>query len=604
MKQTTKPTYTVWQNTVYMLQVSWLSGKSIFLFLSAGLIVQVLKPLTELTIAPAILQAVESSASPARLLLTIAGFTLVLMLLTGLNTWLDRAMIPSYCRPQYYFDRLISEKSCTTAYANTLLTGYTGKYQQAVNALNDACELTEALANLLTALTGFALYAALLSGLNLSLVAIVTATAVIGYFVNRRTNEWAYRHREEASGIQRQMSYVYQTVMEGNIGKDIRIFGIGSWLKDIYNSALRLYQGFLSRREKHYLAADLADVLLAFLRNGIAYVYLIRLSLTQGLPASYFLLYFAAISGFTSWITTIFDKLSRLRKISLSVCELREYLELPEPFRTEGGLPLSCETDRPYELKLKHVSYRYPGGDKNTISDLNLTIHPGEKLAIVGLNGAGKTTLVKLLCGLLDPDKGQVLLNGQDIREFNRPDYYRLFSTVFQDVSLLDSTIAANVAQTEKGIDMERVADCIEKAGLTKAVNGLPAGLMTHLGRLMYDDGIELSGGQTQRLILARALYKDAPVLVLDEPTAALDPIAEHDVYMKYNEMSAGRTSIFISHRLASTRFCDRILFLANGAIAEEGTHEELISQNGGYAALFEVQSRYYQEGGEEHGKN
>ena len=229
---------------------------------------------------------------------------------------------------------------------------------------------------------------------------------------------------------------------------------------------------------------------------------------------------------------------------------------------------------------------------------MNLTIHPGEKLAIVGLNGAGKTTMVMLLCGFYDPTEGRVLLNGQDIREFNRRAYYKLFSAVFQGFSILDTTIAECVAQTAQEIDLEKVQRCLAQAGLTETMAKFPQGVNTHFGREVYLDGVQLSGGQTQRLMLARALYKDGPILVLDEPTAALDPIAENDIYQKYSDMTAGKTSVFISHRLASTRFCDRIVFIADGGIAEEGTHQALLAKGGAYARLFAVQSRYYQEGG------
>ena len=205
----------------------------------------------------------------------------------------------------------------------------------------------------------------------------------------------------------------------------------------------------------------------------------------------------------------------------------------------------------------------------------------------------------RLLCGLLDPTSGRVLLNGQDIRRYNRRDYYRLFSAVFQDFSVLAASVAENVAQRIQGVDMALVRRCVELAGIKEKIEALPQGYDTKLGRAVYKDAPELSGGEQQRLMLARALYKDGPVLLLDEPTAALDPIAENDIYLKYNEMSAGKTSLFISHRLASTRFCDRIIFVADGDIAEEGTHDELMQKGGGYAKLFEVQSRYYREGRE-----
>ena len=201
---------------------------------------------------------------------------------------------------------------------------------------------------------------------------------------------------------------------------------------------------------------------------------------------------------------------------------------------------------------------------------------------------------MKLVCGFLDPTEGRILLNGEDIRKFNRNDYYALFSAVFQEFSVLDVTVKENVAQCVDGIDEARVWQCIDKAGLTEKIKSLPKGIETHLGRRVFKDGVEFSGGQTQRLMLARALYKNAPILVLDEPTAALDPIAENDIYQKYNDMTHGRTSFFISHRLASTRFCDRIIFVDSGKIAEEGTHDELLKNGGGYAYMFEVQSKYY----------
>ena len=218
-----------------------------------------------------------------------------------------------------------------------------------------------------------------------------------------------------------------------------------------------------------------------------------------------------------------------------------------------------------------------------------------------GLNGAGKTTLVKLICGFLDPTEGRVLLDGKDIRLYNRSDYYTLFAAVFQDFSLLAGSIAVNIAQSEIDIDMDRVKECIEKAGLRAKVESLTVGYETLLNREVYEDAIQLSGGETQRLMLARALYKDAPFIVLDEPTAALDPIAESELYHKYHNLTGNKSSIYISHRLASTRFCDRIIMIGEAGISEEGTHEQLLKAGGKYAELFEVQSRYYREGGAEY---
>lgn len=289
--------------------------------------------------------------------------------------------------------------------------------------------------------------------------------------------------------------------------------------------------------------------------------------------------------------------LATLRRQSLDISIVREFLDYPETFKMEEGIPITPDLRTPYQIELQDVSFRYPGAEKDTLAHINLTIQPGEKLAIVGLNGAGKTTLIKLMCGFLDPTEGKVLLNDADIRTYNRRDYYKLFSAVFQDFSVLDVTIAENIAQTDENIDRSLMEHCIEQAGLTEKIVGLSKGVGTHIGKV-FEDGIHLSGGELQRLMLARALYKNAPIIILDEPTSALDPIAESDIYNKYNELTDGRMAVYISHRLASTRFCDRIILIAEGGIDEVGTHEELIARNGHYAELFEIQSRYYREGG------
>ncbi|MCL2752454.1 MAG: ABC transporter ATP-binding protein/permease [Firmicutes bacterium] len=368
-------------------------------------------------------------------------------------------------------------------------------------------------------------------------------------------------------------------------------------------SSFRLYQAFIARREKVYIWAIVLDVVLTFARNGIAYLILIGMVLNNGMSALAFLLYFSATGGFADWVSGIFSGFSTLYRQSLDLSSVREFLEYPEPFMFENGESLEPMPGNPYEIELRNVTFRYPKAEKDTLEYINLKIKPNEKLAVVGLNGAGKTTLVKLICGFYDPTSGEVLLNGENIKKYNRRDYYKHFSAVFQDFSLLATTIAGNIAQDNECIDEDKAESCAERAGLSTKVETLPNKLETYIGKEVYEEGVEFSGGETQRLMLARALYKDAPIIVLDEPTAALDPIAESDVYNRYNELTGGRTSVYISHRPASTRFCDRIILIDKNAIAEEGTHDSLIEKGGKYAELFEIQSRYYREGALEYGE-
>ena len=595
-----RPKYNMWQNTAFMLQTAWQKQKSVIVLCLLPALLNVSIQLTELLIAPAILQKVETHAPLTSLLTTIFIFTGILLFLKSLQAYIDPNLLFGRINVRIALLMKLAEKKTTTSFPNTEDTERNRIREKAENTLNSNSSAGEAIWNTLTGLLtnvlGFILYLLLLSSLHPVLLCIVLTTSITGYFVNKKIHEWGYTHREEESEYIKQLNFFYSQAQNRVMAKDIRLFGIRNWLEELYEKNYRLLLNFWMRREKKYMLASILDVVLSFLRNGLIYSYLIQLVLQNGLSASEFLLYFTAVDGFTSWITGILSNFSTLHKQSLELCTLREYLDIPEPFLFEQGKPLQVDSHETYTLELKNVTFRYPGKDTDTFTNFNLKIKAGEKLAIVGLNGAGKTTLVKLLCGFYDPNEGEVLLNGINIKEYNRNDYYKLFSAVFQQFSVLESTLSENVAQTYENIDMKRVKEVIAKAGLTKKVESFPKQYNTYIGRTVFEDGVELSGGETQRLMLARALYKNAPIIVLDEPTAALDPIAENDIYLKYNEMTKGRTSIYISHRLASTRFCDRILFIENGKIVEEGTHEQLLQNNGSYAELFHIQSKYYQE--------
>lgn len=593
----------MWQNTGFMIGRAWCTYKSVVFLCIPLALVTAGTTVTELLIAPAILQKVETAAPLCELVRTIAVFGTVLLVLMGLRGYIDTNTLFGRVSVRMSIIRLLGDMVAGTSYPNLLDTGFIRSEEKAFAACSSNRKATEDIwttwTEILTNVIGFLVYLLLLSGLSPLLVCIMAALAAAGYFVNKRIGEWGYRHREEEEKYQKDFSYLRKTATERKYAKDIRIFGLKSWIDEVWDSTMRLYEAFLKRREGVYIWINVVDLLLAFLRNGIAYAYLLYFVLKNGMSASQFLLYFGAISGFTQWVTGILEQFLKLHRQSLELSTVREFLEWPEPFLFEEGEKIEGEPDGRYEVRLEHVSFRYPDAKCDTIHDLDLTVTAGERLAIVGCNGAGKTTLVKLLCGFLDPTQGRVLLNGEDIRKYDRRDYYALFSAVFQDFSVLEGSVAENVAQHANEIDENKVRECLAQAGLTEKIASLPHGIQTKIGREVYEDGVELSGGQIQRLMLARALYKDGPILVLDEPTAALDPIAENDIYMKYSSMTCKRTSVFISHRFASTRFCDRIILLADGKIKEEGTHESLLAKDGEYARLFEIQSRYYAQEGE-----
>lgn len=599
MNNQTKPKYNILQNVGWMVKIAWRTRKRVLLFCLLLALLEIIYNLAELYIAPRILDLVEKQAPISGLLGAILAFTLALFLSKGCKAYLDECTLSPRIDVRSAIIGMVARKCNTTSYPNTLDPRFIKLREKAHLACDGNREATEyiwtVLTNLLRDAGGFLVYLTILSNLDAALLLVVIVTCFGGFFVSRSVSNWIFIHREQEDQYYTKKRYIRDTAESVEFAKDIRIFGLQNWLNELLKNIHDVYLDFRLKVERKRLLADITEAVLTMARNGIAYMYLLHRALTENLSVPEFLLYFTAVSTFTTWVMGILQDVSKLHQQSLDIAQLRSFLEYPEPFQFDEGQPVP-EADS-YELKLENVSFRYPEAEGDTVHDLNLTVHPGEKLAIVGLNGAGKTTLVKLLCGLLDPTRGRVLLNGTDIRAFNRREYYGCFSAVFQEFSILDVTVAENIAQTKENIDYEKVRDCIEKAGLSKTIAQLPQGLETHVGREVYLDGVLFSGGQTQRLMLARALYKDGPILMLDEPTAALDPIAENDIYRKYNEMTAGKTSIFISHRLASTRFCDRIIFVAEGNITEEGTHESLLALGGEYAKLFQIQSRYYQEG-------
>ncbi|MGN0388937.1 MAG: ABC transporter ATP-binding protein [Suilimivivens sp.] len=598
-----KSAYSLGQNIAYMISLAWRQRRSVIFLGLTMTAVAILLSLTQLFVVPSILGAVEAEVTAIKLTVIILLFTGVLLLLSAAGSYFSSCAQFGRIEVRLTIGALIQNKALTMSYPDIEDQNVRKKMDKASMLVTSNTAATEAiwttLMNLIKNTVEFIVYLSLLSTLNPLIIIAVLVTTIVSFSVSNYLGGWRYRHRDEESEYSRRMNYLSERSRDYTLAKDVRIFGMRNWIEDVYSSMLGLYRGFVAKGERVCIWGNIIDVMLTFMRNGIVYLFLIGAVLKGELSAAQFVLFFNTVNAFTGSIGKIMTDLATLWKQSLDISAVREFLDYPESFKMEEGIPITPDLSIPYRIELQDVSFRYPEAEKNTLTHINLTIRPGEKLAIAGLNGAGKTTLIKLICGFLDPTEGKVLLNDTDIRMYNRRDYYRLFSAVFQDFSVLDVTIAENIAQTDVSINRSLMKRCIDQAGLTEKIDSLPKGVETHIGRV-FEDGIDLSGGELQRLMLARALYKNAPIIVLDEPTSALDPIAESEIYNKYSELTDGRMAIYISHRLASTRFCDRIILIAEGGIDEEGTHDELIARNGHYADLFEIQSRYYREGGVE----
>ena len=418
---------------------------------------------------------------------------------------------------------------------------------------------------------------------------LVLAATFCSIRLEKKTYDEKEALRQEYDTKTSRSNYLMRGGITYREGKDIRIYRAQPMIKNALREEERdrMVDGE-SRLERK---AGLLDGSLSGLLMGGAYLFIVLRALSGALSAGSIVLFAAAVYRFSESLKTLSKSMNEIRMNARRMESTFEYLALPDRMES-GGMSMRPE-DGCGAVEFQDVSYTWPGAAVPALSHVSFRLEPGRKIAIVGMNGSGKTTMVKLLCRLYDPDGGRVLLNGRDVREYDYEEYLRRFSVVFQDFQLLALPLGENVAG-RKDYDAARVRDCLEKAGFGKRLQRMKDGLSTFLYRNMDQDGVEISGGEAQKIALARALYKDAPFVILDEPTAALDPIAEAEIYEQFSQMTAGKTAVYISHRMSSCKFCDRIIVLDHGRIAEDGTHDTLLANHGIYANLYETQAQYY----------
>lgn len=430
------------------------------------------------------------------------------------------------------------------------------------------------------------------------LVLIFVFVILVNFFIIKNGSRKKLINTEKVTLEKRIVQYIHNFMYQQKFGKDLRLFHMSRYLHQKYDENNEKVDESEIKNSWIELRCSLITCITTAVQEICLYFYLISSVVIYSMPISNFIFYFGASRSFCQSFQNIVKNISKLRSLSLGITIIRNFLDM-ESCPTEGCGPVSIDTEH-MEISFCNVSFRYPGHDHYTIQNLSFSLKRGESLALVGRNGAGKTTLVKLMMRLYDPTEGTIKINGIDIRSIPIEEYYRLFSPVFQNIELYAMSLAENISMRPlEETDKERVHIAIKKANLTSMLDKLPNGIETQVLKVMQTDGVEFSGGEEQRIAIARAAYKDAPCLILDEPTAALDPLAELALYKDFNELTADKLTVFISHRLASATFCNKVILLEHGKLLEYGTHEQLLSQKGKYYAMFESQAQYYRSGGE-----
>ncbi|MGX7198356.1 ABC transporter ATP-binding protein [Enterococcus nangangensis] len=425
---------------------------------------------------------------------------------------------------------------------------------------------------------------------------LIVAGSILSFIGKSAYNRFYAKIKEQYMHPYTKKDYLRRNAYQIESGKDLRLYHMWGWYKKLIEDN---HHDLLHLDKRNSLATFLADLLthgVNFAQNLGSYLFLLLGATAGRLTLGQFTLYFGFVNQFSTLTFTMVDALTKIKRADNDNSDYRNWEdEVQESVVNFNERKATFAETEKIQLVFQNVSYQYPHATTKSVDNVSFTITPGEKIALVGANGAGKTTIVKLINGLLEPTSGKILLNGVDVTTLDRTFYQQLIAPVFQDSLVFALSLGQNVslAPTYEG---ERLAIALKQSYLGAKVASLAKGVETPLTHYLAMDGVELSGGEEQKLMLARALYKDAPVLILDEPTAALDALAEREMYEGYSGLVQGKTSLFISHRLASTRFCDRIFFMDQGQLLEVGTHEELLKQKGKYAEMYHVQSYYYQK--------
>lgn len=586
-------------NLKYMLKnwIAWDKKSLIYFFIRVPALV--FQPIITAYIPKAMIDCITEGVTVGRLTLVVGLLSVLLVLTTWFAPFMQELLNGSARIIRMRYAVLAFRKNLYTDYKNIesphgreknkrAMEFYRSYYSGSSDFLDSCNQFCVCIVGIITSL-------ALIYKINMIMILIILATCVCEFFLLKFLNKKEKKTKNERSKIFVRFDYYYNLCRDFSAAKDIRLYGFTDYFMLAVAKIIYELEAVNQKFARQNIKVGGTRALLNLLRELVAYVYLTYLVCSSRLSVSDFIFYFGIITGFSNWIMNAVYQYSNLERCCNDCAAFREFAESTD----ENDNKPDIDFKGIESIEFQNVSFKYQSAEKSTINNMSFKVNKGENIAIVGENGAGKTTAVKLLCGLYYPTSGKILINGKSNRDFSGNSYFNLFSAVFQDYYFMPMTIAENICTTSN-YDKQKLFAAFEKAGISDKINTLPDKDKSYMIKDVYKNAVDFSGGEKQKLLLAKAIYKNAPVLILDEPTAALDPIAENELYLKYNEITSNKISFFISHRLSSTRFCDRILFIKDGRIAESGTHEELMALKGSYYRMYQIQSYYYKENGGE----
>ena len=579
----------------FAYKMIWTANKKLFLYRVPLLILRTVKTIVPIFFVRAILNEITEGRRIGYAVFYALSMAVLSFVLGAAELLLSKGDAKEHEKLNFAMQKRLARSVTSMSYAtleDPVMHDYIWLAQE--NRFDSVLQFSTAIIGSFMTLFGIGI---VVFSLNPVILAVIAAAAAAQYLTERRRQRISYEYNEGRIRASCTNGYYMSLTDDIQAGKEVRmndledwIFGMAekSWREDLYKTD-REFTERMSRSGGIGAAVSALQDIAIYLILSLQVIY-------SSMTVGDFSMYLTAAGAFSSCIMGISSNwMNLVFQTSWYLNDYRRCLDYGENERKNSG---SRHIDIPknVEIEFCDVSFKYPKTDRMILEHVNITVRQGETLSIVGVNGAGKTTFVRLLCRFYEPTAGEIFVNGIPAKDIALEDYYKLIGVVFQDFSLFSFTVAENIAMDTEP-DTEKLDDAIVKCGLTERIKTLPRGVDTYIYKEFDPDGIELSGGEGQKVAIARAVYRDAPIIIFDEPTSALDPIAEYNIYRNFHELANGKTAIYISHRLSSTRFTDKIAVFANGTVSEYGTHDELMQTDDGiYRKMFSMQAKYYKE--------
>ncbi len=583
-------------NIAFMLKYSWSFAKSRYFIAIVNIILDSAQPIFTLLMPKYIIDELTYGRRWNIVVIYIAALVGINLALSGIRELIKYASSESNLKNKWKFSMKHGVTCSTMDYSKLENSSVKDKVNQAANNTDPIKFIDSTVTGFITNIIQLAGYTYIIATLHPLVILFILLIIFIASFVTKGREKLGYEYQPIFSKFSRKFNYLLNAMIRFDFGKEVRINKASTWLEKKFANEIDEYMNSFNKSQNGYLRLSIFDSVLALVQTVVMYGYAVYRTVAGSITVGSFSVYLGTVTLFTGGFSELINRFISLGYLSKYVDDYKECLDLISPSNSKcPNTDIDIINTKNHEIVFDHVSFKYPNTDRYVLKDISIRIEAGKKLSIVGYNGAGKTTFIKLICRLYAPTEGKIYYNGIDISTIDFDTYMKLLSVVFQDFALFYFTIKDNII-FDGDKDNSALNEAIEKSGLREKIDGLKDGFDTPLSKEFYKNGIEFSGGEGQKLACARAYYKNAPIIIFDEPTAALDAIAESQLYERFNNIIENKTAIYISHRLASVKFCDSVAVFADGEIVEYGTHDELMALEGVYTEMFNKQSQFYVE--------